>query len=127
MLCVFVLLTNIILYESVKSYVFFRIYLINLNVVLLEINTNKWDNVTMEKKKEKDTTVWKPKGGQQVLRPSEPEPRKRKPKKTDHRMERSAGYDAPSSGIGKLGLLIGAGAIIVALAKGVRNSDYYKD
>ena len=39
----------------------------------------------------------------------------------------SHGYDAPSTGFGKLGLLIGAGAIIAALARGVKNSDYYKD
>ena len=65
--------------------------------------------------KEKDTTVWKPKGDQKITRPSGPEPR------------RSKGYDAPSSGLGKLSLLIGAGAIIAALARGVRKSDYYRD
>ncbi|MDO4869174.1 MAG: hypothetical protein Q4A65_02605 [Bacillota bacterium] len=64
--------------------------------------------------KEKDTTVWKPKGNQKITKPSGPD-------------RRSKGYDAPSSGLGKLSLLIGAGAIIAALARGVRKSDYYRD
>ena len=71
----------------------------------------------MDNRKEKDTTVWVPKGNQKITRPSGTE-------------SRSAGYYAPKSGIGKLGLLIGVGALFAALAKGLRSSDYkdnYKD
>lgn len=82
----------------------------------------------MIKKREKDTTVWKPKGNQQITRPSGPEPRRgRKAKAAEHRAPRSQGYDAPSSGWGKFGLLVGVGALLAYFAKGVRNSDYYKD
>ncbi len=81
----------------------------------------------MNMNKEKDTTVWKPKGNQKITRPSGPAPKKRKPRKSDHRMNRegrSESFDAPKSGFGKLGLFIGAGAVIAALVRGFRNSDY---
>lgn len=91
----------------------------------------------MGKNKEKDTTIWKPKGNQKITRPSGSEPRSRrarraiKPERASWRwqsnfVEGSKGYDAPKSNFGKLSLLIGAGAIIAALAKGVKNSDYFK-
>ena len=92
----------------------------------------------MSKNKEKDTTIWKPKGNQKITRPSGPEPGSRrarkaiKPERASWRSEsnfvqRSQGYDAPKSNFGKLSLLIGVGAIIAALAKGVKNSDYFKN
>ena len=105
--------------------------------------------------REKDTTIWKPKGNQKISNPSGPAPRgreRRRPRARRRAPEYSSfvseaqgalrdealgaesqsaavsgGYDAPSSTLGKLGLLLGAGAIIAALAKGVKNSDYFND
>lgn len=75
----------------------------------------------MDKKKEKDTTVWKPKGNQKITRPSGPDRRGRSSGRAERKADRSEGSAVPKRGIGKLSLLIGAGAIFVALAKGVRH------
>ncbi len=82
----------------------------------------------MVNRKEKDTTVWKPKGNQQITRPSGPAPRRgRKAKSSEHRAPQSQGYEAPSSGWGKFGLLVGVGALLAYFANAVKNSDYYND
>lgn len=82
----------------------------------------------MVNRKEKDTTVWKPKGDQKITRPSGPTPRRgRKAKSSEHRAPQSQGYEAPSSGWGKFGLLVGVGALLAYFANAVKKSDYYND
>ena len=88
----------------------------------------------MKKNKEKDTTVWKPKGNQKITRPSGPRPRSRKVFRKEpyeampeHKVQRSQGYDAPSSTLGKLGLLMGVGAVLAYLTSGIKNSEYFKE
>lgn len=67
-------------------------------------------------RREKDTTVWKQKDVDKKLRSTGSDMPKAK-----------KGRGPESSKAGKAALLIGAGAIIAALAKGVKNSDYFDE
>ena len=65
-------------------------------------------------RKEKDTTKWEQKGGSRKVKSSEPQ-------------KRRTGNDnaANDSSLLKTALIVGASLIIAALAKGVKESEYY--